>query len=54
MKEHRYPVGAEVESVTGIKAKVLELVPIRDARGEPNYRVQTELGKAVWPDDALK
>jgi hypothetical protein len=52
--KHRYNVGDEVTTVTGIKAKVLELVPILDGWGKANYRVETEVGKAVWADDALK
>lgn len=50
---HRYNVGDEVTTVTGMKATVLELRPLRNGEGKAIYKVQTDLGTAFWADDTL-
>lgn len=48
---HRYDVDDEVTTVMGVKAKILERLPVED--GVASYKVETSLGVAYWPDDAL-
>jgi hypothetical protein len=51
---HKYGIGARVVTKINKEAKVTELLPPEDGSNIPRYRVKTDIGSAVWPEDHLK
>lgn len=49
---HRYQIGDVVTTVENRQAEVIELLTIDEAGIW--YRVQTDLGWAIWGDEVLK